>query len=122
MSTTETRQEDRILRQCADQFDTLRRELAALDYFCKGTVLSRMMKCGKANCACRNDPSARHGPYSELTFKRAGKTINVPLSQDQAAIYRAGTIEWRRLKKILQRMEGTSRRALTRKIRFTKPL
>lgn len=121
-STPENRQEDRILRQCAEQFDSFRRELVALDYFCKGTVLSRMMKCGKTNCACRSDPSARHGPYYELTFKRTGKTINIPLTQDQADVFKAGTREWRRLKNILQRMEGASRRALNRKARFAKLL
>src|ERR1700733_8394525 len=36
--------------------------------FCKGTVLKRMMKCGKAQCACASDATKRHGPYFELTY------------------------------------------------------
>jgi len=34
-----------------------------VDYLCSGTLLRRMMICGKPNCQCAKDPSARHGPY-----------------------------------------------------------
>lgn len=108
---------DPVLCRCQDQFNALRNELGAIGYFCKGTVLVRKMKCGKKNCACQNDASARHGPYIELTFKRGGKTINIPLRSEQAEIYREGTIEWRRLRKLLQRMERISKRAMARKAR-----
>ena len=57
----------------ADQhFRQARRELLQLDYFLKGTVLKRMMKCGQSQCACHRDPSQRHGPYFEWTYKAAG--------------------------------------------------
>jgi hypothetical protein len=38
-------------------------------------VLKRMMKCGKAYCACATDPAKRHGPYYELTYKANGKKL-----------------------------------------------
>jgi hypothetical protein len=44
-----------------------------------------MMKCGKAHCACASDPTKRHGPYFELTYKASGKTVNVKLSLYRAA-------------------------------------
>ena len=46
----------------AQRFHELKRDLDSLEYFCKGTVLKRMMKCGKAACACHSDPDKRHGP------------------------------------------------------------
>ena len=64
------------LERHTQRFLELRRGLEQIDYFCKGTVLKRMMKCGKAQCACASDATKRHGPYFELTYKAAGKTVN----------------------------------------------
>ena len=64
----------------AQHFTELKGELSGLGYFFKGTVLKRMMKCGQDRCACQHDPSKRHGPYFEWTYKANGKTVNVKLS------------------------------------------
>jgi hypothetical protein len=50
-----------------------RQELRPLDYFLKGTVLKRMMKCGRPQCACQRDAAKRLGPYFEWTYKVNGK-------------------------------------------------
>ena len=68
------------LQRHTQRFLELRRGLEQIGYFCKGTVLKRMMKCGKAQCACASDATKRHGPYFELTYKANGKTVNVKLS------------------------------------------
>ena len=65
------------LAKYAQRFQELKRGLDQLEYFCKGTVLKRMTKCGKAYCACASDPTKRHGPYFELTYKVDAKTVNV---------------------------------------------
>ena len=59
------------------RFEALKREIAQLDYFCKGTVLKRMMKCGHKQCACHHDPAKRHGPYFECTYKIQNQTVNL---------------------------------------------
>jgi hypothetical protein len=92
----------------AQRFQELKRGLDQLEYFCKGTVLKRMMKCGKAGCACHSDPDKRHGPYFELTYKANGKTVNVKLSPDAAPLYRAASLQYRRLKTLLNRLEKIS--------------
>src|SRR5438445_6659621 len=79
------------LQRHAQRFLELRRGLEQIEYFCKGTVLKRMMKCGKAQCACASDATKRHGPYFELTYKANGKTVNVKLSPQAAPLYRAIT-------------------------------
>ena len=56
------------LKRHTQRFHELKRDLDQLEYFCKGTVLKRMMKCGKAQCACASDPAKRHGPYFEITY------------------------------------------------------
>ena len=81
-----------LIRRDGQRFEVLKREILQLDYFCKGTVLKRMMKCGNQQCACHRDPAKRHGPYFECTFKVQNKTVN--------------------LKSLLGRLERLSRTAL----------
>ena len=97
----------------ADQrFRQARQELQQLDYFLKGTVSKRMMKCGQPTCACQRDPSHRHGPYFEWTYKVNGKTINIKLSKQAAPLYQAATKQHRKLKAVLAKMERWSQTAL----------
>jgi len=93
-------------------FRQARQELHQLEYFLMGTVLKRMMKCGRPQCACHRDPAQRHGPYFEWTYKIAGKTVNVKLSPQAAPLYQAATKQQRKLKKLLARMERLSRTAI----------
>ena len=100
------------LAKHAQRFQDLKRGLDQLEYFCKGTVLKRMTKCGKPYCACRSDPDKRHGPYFELTYKVKGKTVNVRLSPQAAPLYRAASVQFRKLKATLQRLEKISQTVL----------
>jgi hypothetical protein len=102
------------LRTPAQRFRQVQRELQELDYFLKGTVLKRMMKCGQPQCACHRDPTKRHGPYFEWTYKVKGKTVNVKLSPQAAPLYQAATKQHRKLKALLARLERLSRTALAR--------
>src|SRR5450756_426208 len=80
-----------LLGAPAQRFRQARQALHQLDYFLKGTVLKRMMKCGQPQCACHRDPAQRHGPYFEWTYKVKGKTVNVKLSPQAAPLYQAAT-------------------------------
>jgi hypothetical protein len=97
-----------VLDRHSQRFRELKRELEQLEHFCKGTVLKRMMKCGKAYCGCATDPSKRHGPYYELTYKAEGKTVNVKLSPLAAPLYKAASRQYRKLKTLLNRLEKLS--------------
>jgi len=70
------------------------------------------MKCGKAQCACASDPSKRHGPYFELTYKANGKTVNVKLSPEAAPLYTAAAKQYRKLKTLLNRLDKLSKNIL----------
>jgi hypothetical protein len=94
------------------RFRQARQELLQLDYFLKGTVSKRMMKCGQPSCACHQDAAQRHGPYFEWTYKVKGKTVNVKLSPQTAPLYQAATKQHRKLKATLAKMERLSRTAL----------
>jgi hypothetical protein len=101
-----------VLDRHFQHFQELKRDLEQLECFCKGTVLKRMMKCGKAYCGCATDPSKRHGPYHELTYKANGKTVNVKLSTQAAPLYKAASLQYRKLKKLLNRLEKLSQTIL----------
>jgi hypothetical protein len=103
-----------VLRNQAQRFRQTRRELFQLEYFLKGTVLKRMMKCGRPQCACHQDPSKRHGPSFEWTYKANGKTVNVKLTAEAAPLYKSATKQQRKLKAILASLERQSRTALAR--------
>jgi hypothetical protein len=96
----------------AQRFRALKQEFQQLEYFCKGTLLKRMMKCGKAQCACRQDPAKRHGPYFEWTYKAKGKTVNVKLARDVMPMFRAASHQYRKLRSLLNRLETLSQTVL----------
>jgi hypothetical protein len=94
------------------RFQTLKREFQELDYFCKGTLLKRMMKCGKPQCACHQDPAKRHGPYFEWTYKAKGKTVNVKLTREVMPLFRDASHQYRKLRSLLNRLETLSQTVL----------
>src|SRR6266852_9302318 len=52
----------------------------------RGSLSERTIKCGKAGCACADDPKARHGPYFSLTQAVEGKTRSRFLTAPRAAV------------------------------------
>ena len=112
MSTPRRFQQTAILDRYSQRFRELKQELQQLEYFCKGTLLKRMTKCGKAHCACSHDPAKRHGPYFEWTYKAKGKTVNVKLTSEATPMFRAASQQYRKLKSVLNRLERLSQTAL----------
>jgi hypothetical protein len=53
--------------------DGTQRTLSAMEYLSSGTLLKRMKVCGNPRCYCASDPAARHGPYFEWSYLKAGK-------------------------------------------------
>ena len=94
------------------RFEKLKGELQQLEFFCKGTVLRRMMRCGKSQCACQKDPAKRHGPYFQWTYNANGKTVTIKLTAETAPLYQAAARQYRKLKAALQRLERLSAVAL----------
>jgi hypothetical protein len=100
------------LQRHAQRYQRLLQELQSLEYFCKGTVLERRMKCGQPSCGCHENPAKRHGPYWEWTYKAQAKTVNVRLVPAAGPIYKAASQQYRKLKALLTQLERLSRTAL----------
>ena len=96
------------------RFEEWKAALTQIEYFSKGTVLARMVKCGRSKCLCGVNPKKRHGPYFEWTYKENGKTVNVRLTADAAPIFQGAAKQYRALKSTLARLEKLSRQAITR--------
>src|SRR6266702_7409414 len=112
MKATSKARLDALTLSDAQRFESLKKEIVQLDYFCKGTVLKRMMKCGNKECACHRDPAKRHGPYFECTYKVQNKTVNLKLYPEMTPLYRDAIRQYRKLRLLLGRMERLSRSAL----------
>ena len=115
----QSHEQSALTERHAQRFQELKRGLDSLEYFCKGTVLKRMMKCGKPACACHSDPGKRHGPYFELTYKANGKTVNVKLSPEAAPLYKSAALQYRKLKTLLSRLEKLSQTILRHQAKLT---
>jgi hypothetical protein len=70
-----------------------------------------MVRCGKPQCACGQDPAQRHGPYYEWTYKARGKIVTVRLAPQAAPFFRAAARQYPS-STILNRMETLSRYVL----------
>jgi hypothetical protein len=110
-----------VLERHMRRFLELKLGLEQIGYFCKGTVLKRMMKCGKAHCACASDPAKRHGPYFEITYKVNGKTVNGKLTPETVPLYKAASQQYRKLKTLLNRLEKLSQVILRHQAKLAQP-
>lgn len=90
--------------KAADRDAALRRianELSTIGYALPGTLTVRAYACGKANCRCKSDPAARHGPYAYWTRKVGSTTKTRVLTQAQLEDYRQWLNSARWLKKLV---------------------
>lgn len=104
------------------------RELAAtvaeLGFIASGTVLSRQTRCGTKTCRCHDDPTQLHGPYSQHTAKKNGKTVTRTLNEHEAALYQEWINNDRQLRRTITEMRDTAAKAqkvLLKKVATTNP-
>lgn len=100
----------RALEQCRRDYAALTAQLSEVGFICEGSVAVVYTSCGKPGCRCA-DPTLRHGPYYQLSWKEAGKTISRRLSADEARLYQEWIANRHRLQAVITQMQGLSRRA-----------
>lgn len=96
-----------------EEFDERRAELAsqiagiaATAGALPGSVVVRMMPCGKPNCRCKEDPPRLHGPYYQWTRKIGGKTRTRNLSAEQLQRYQDWFDSARKLRDAVSALEA----------------
>jgi hypothetical protein len=90
----------------------IRREIAAVDLLCSGTLLKRWKQCGRPNCRCAHDPSARHGPYYEWSRRRNDRLLHSLLSAEQAEDMALAIKNYHRILRLLAAWSHETARAL----------
>jgi len=76
----------------------LREQLRALSFepLMRGSLVERLRRCGRPNCACAHDPRRRHGGKF-LTVQLGGRTHAVHVRPEDEAKVRAGIEAYTRL-------------------------
>ena len=98
-----------------ERYEDLKRQVSQVALIRRGSLVRRMMPCGKLGCRCQASPPRLHGPYYQWTRKVDGKTVTVRLSKAEASLVRQWIANGRRLNKLLGEMERLSYR-ITEKI------
>jgi Family of unknown function (DUF6788) len=101
----------------AERYETLKNEVAAVGLIRRGSLVRRLVACGKPNCCCQADPPQLHGPYYQWTRKVAGKTVTVRVNKAEAKLLTKWIANGRRLSKIVARLERISHRLTERQLR-----
>jgi hypothetical protein len=66
-----------------------------------GSVSTARSTCGKAQCACHQDPDKRHGVYYRWTGVLEGKRTTKTISQEEARECEARIKNYRELQKTI---------------------
>lgn len=98
------------LERCEADYQRLKAAVADIGFICEGSLNQVYTSCRNPNCRCA-DPTTRHGPYWQLTWKQSGKTVTRRLSPDEARLYRTWIANRRALAALVEQMQAVSRRA-----------
>ena len=90
------------------KFQQLKKQILELGFVRPGSLVRRYMPCGNPSCRCMATPPHLHGPYYQWSYKIAGKTRSIRLSQEQAKLCEQWVHNHKRLKRILREMEQLS--------------
>jgi hypothetical protein len=87
------------------RFEALKRQILELGFVRPGSLVRRFMPCGNATCRCMGEPPQLHGPYYQWSYKIAGKTRSIRLSEEQARLCQEWVRNHKRLKRLVRQME-----------------
>jgi hypothetical protein len=100
-----------ILDDCQRRHRELALQLKDIGFVWPGSLVSRYLKCGKANCACHKDPASRHGPYLYWSSKVGGKTVSKSVTGTDAKVVQQWIANRIELESIIEQMKEVSQDA-----------
>jgi hypothetical protein len=104
------KQLERQLQRLRADYQAVTARLAEVGFTCEGSLIRRYTTCNNPNCRCQ-DPQQRHGPYWQISWKEAGKTVSKLISAEDAALYQQWIDNRHRLETTLEEMRDLSRQA-----------
>lgn len=82
----------------------------------RGSIVERLRRCGRPNCACARDPDARHGGKF-LTVHLEGRTHAIHLRPEDEARVRQAITAYGRVWEIINGLTACAMRDLRREVR-----
>lgn len=104
------KQLERRLERLRADYQAATAKIAEVGFTCEGSLVERYTTCNNPNCRCK-DPQQRHGPYWQISWKEAGKTVSKLISAEDAALYQQWIDNRRRLETALDEMRDLSHQA-----------
>jgi len=93
-------------KKSREKIAEIQRTISSMEYLSSGTLLKRMKVCGNPRCHCASDPAARHGPYFEWSYLKAGKLHHRTLTPEQAELMRLAIANQRKARKLMRVWEA----------------
>ena len=93
-------------------YTNAKNQILKIGFVMEGSLSKRYLTCGNASCRCMGDPTYRHGPYYQLTWKRNGKTVSQFVPEPLAHHYEEWIRNRQSLSKILKHMYASSKKAI----------
>jgi hypothetical protein len=106
------RDPQRIRQQAQQRIAQIRDRILAVEHLCSGTLIRRMKLCGKPACRCAQDPEARHGPYYEWGYMKAGKLRHRWIPAEKAKRLQAAIWNYRAARRLLRAWEAQTLRII----------
>lgn len=78
--------------------------MAKLEDVLYGSLVARMMQCGKKGCRCHRDSTYRHGPMYYLSDSHGGKTRWVYVRQGKVAEVEESLARGQRAQEIIKEL------------------
>jgi hypothetical protein len=103
---------EKTLKEIRENIAAIQRALSEMEYLSSGTLIRRMKLCSNPRCQCKVDRAARHGPYYEWGFVKAGKHRHRMLSPKRAELMRLAIGNYRKVKKLLKAWEDETVRLI----------
>ena len=100
-----------LLRTYQAEYSRIKASIQDMGFVCTGSLSERWLTCGNANCRCHRDPSLRHGPYFQLSWKQDGKTVSRFIPPQIAELYRQWIDNRRSLDCAIAQMHAVSEKA-----------
>jgi hypothetical protein len=96
----------------------LHEQMRALSFepLMRGSIVERLRRCGRSNCACAHDPDARHGGKF-LTVNLDGRTRALHVRPDDAPRIRQAIAAYVRLWEIINALTACEMADLRRQAR-----
>jgi len=101
----------------AEGYEQLKRAVSQVGLIRRGSLVTRLVPCGRPGCRCQADPPQLHGPYQQWTTKTRGRTVTVRVHPEQARLLREWIANGRKLNQIVAEMQRVCLRLTDRLLR-----